>query len=126
MNHATGTRRPPVDDPRPVDVETMKTIADRLLAQESTRTADDLLTEIMMLRGFLQLLIPAVGELAAVRPVDDVRRAGAQGGLGEARRRLAHTTGHTVPVLLAEAQRLSRSVLALCAHLANLGVVAHA
>lgn len=98
----------------------MRAVADRLLAQGEASSAGDLLTEIMMLRGFVAQLVPAVGDLAAGRPGDDVWRAAAQGGLGEARRRLGHTTGHTVPVLLAEAQRLSRSVLALCTHLENL------
>ncbi|NDZ78385.1 hypothetical protein G3I19_07565 [Streptomyces sp. SID10853] len=120
MNHATGTRRPPKEDPRPIDAETMKAVADRLLAQGPAHTADDLLKEIMMLRGFVAQLVPEVGELAAARPVDDVWRAAAQAGVGEARRRLGHTTRHTAPVLLREAQRLSRSVLALCTHLENL------
>ncbi|MFJ3696897.1 DUF6415 family natural product biosynthesis protein [Streptomyces sp. NPDC090052] len=95
-------------------------MSNRLLAQGEAPSAGDLLTGIVMLRGFLALLVPEVGELAAARPVDDVWRGAAQAGLGEARRRLSHTTGHTVPVLLAEAQRLSRSVLALCTHLENL------
>ncbi|WP_406067348.1 DUF6415 family natural product biosynthesis protein [Streptomyces sp. NBC_01020] len=95
-------------------------MSNRLLAQGEAPSAGDLLTGIVMLRGFLALLVPAVGELAVARPVDDVWRGAAQAGLGEARRRLGHTTGHTVPVLLSEAQRLSRSVLALCTHLENL------
>ncbi|WP_250301148.1 DUF6415 family natural product biosynthesis protein [Streptomyces sp. NBC_01387] len=103
-----------------MDLETMRAVADRLLALEEAPSTDDLLTLVMMLRGFLALLIPEVRALAAGRPVDDVWRAAAQAGIGEARRRLNHTTGHRAPVLLAEAQRLSRSVLALCTHLENL------
>ncbi|MCX4728398.1 DUF6415 family natural product biosynthesis protein [Streptomyces sp. NBC_01306] len=120
MSELTVLPAAPGRDPRPLDFETMRAVADRLLAQGEVPQADGLLTEIMMLRGFLALLVPAVGELAVARPVDDVWRGAAQAGLGEARRRLSHTTGHTVPVLLAEEQRLSRSVLALCTHLENL------
>ncbi|WP_405911608.1 DUF6415 family natural product biosynthesis protein [Streptomyces sp. NBC_00963] len=120
MSELTVLPAAPGRDPRPLDFETMRAVADRLLAQGEVPQADGLLTEIMMLRGFLALLVPEVGELAAARPVDDVWRGAAQAGLGEARRRLGHTTGHTVPVLLSEAQRLSRSVLALCTHLENL------
>ncbi|WP_326694638.1 DUF6415 family natural product biosynthesis protein [Streptomyces sp. NBC_01766] len=120
MIHATATARPPTDAPLPLDLETMRAEAARLLALEEAPSADDLLTLIMMLRGFLALLVPEVRALAAGRPVDDVRRAAAQAGIGEARRRLNHTTGHRAPVLLAEAQRLARSVDALCTHLENL------
>ncbi|WP_405749518.1 DUF6415 family natural product biosynthesis protein [Streptomyces sp. NBC_01411] len=122
MIHATATTRPPKDSPPPLDLATMRAVADRLLAQGNAPSEGDLLTEITMLRGFLALLVPEVGELAAARPVDDVWRAAAQAGLGEARRRLDHTIGHTTPVLRREAQHLSRSVLALCGHLENLGV----
>ncbi|WP_371792871.1 DUF6415 family natural product biosynthesis protein [Streptomyces sp. NBC_01471] len=120
MIQATGAGAPLEDDLRPLDFETMRAIANRLLAQGQALSADDLLTEIMMLRGQLAVLVPAVSELAGTRPVDDVWRDAAQECVGTARRRITHTTGYTVPVLLTEIQGLARSVLALGTHLRNL------
>ncbi|WP_326694751.1 DUF6415 family natural product biosynthesis protein [Streptomyces sp. NBC_01766] len=121
MIHATATPRPSTDVARPMDLEQMRAVATRLLAAGEAPPADGLLAEIKVLRGFVAQLVPAVARLAAERPVNDGLGAAAWAGIGEARRRLGHTTGHTGPVLLAEAQRLSRSVVALCTHMESLG-----
>ncbi|MCX4550214.1 DUF6415 family natural product biosynthesis protein [Streptomyces sp. NBC_01267] len=111
----------PNRDPRPVDVETMRVITARLLGENAELPSlKELDTMCLQLRGHLMLLIPEVSELASQRPPEDELRATTAAGIGEARRRLSATQGYRLPVVLSYAQRLARSVDALCTHLENL------
>jgi len=108
-------------DQAPPDIETMRATAGRALAEEtSTGTVDTL---IPTLRGMVQLLIPDVEQLASRQPKDDIPRACALACCGEARMRLRLGDGETPAVRAAMAQRLARSVNALCDHYENLGGV---
>ncbi|MEV6791229.1 DUF6415 family natural product biosynthesis protein [Streptomyces sp. NPDC051320] len=123
MHESTVQPDHPARDPRPLDILTMRATAAEALADDADiPTLDHLQTLTWMLRGHLALLIPEVAVLACERPQDDVWRAAAQAGLGEARRRLEVTQGGQLPVVLRHAQHLARSVNALCTHLENLAV----
>jgi hypothetical protein len=65
--------------------------------------------------------IPEVEAIAAKLPEDDVPRYCALACVGEARIRLGLEPGHGLPAEIAHAQRLARSVIALCDHYENLG-----
>jgi hypothetical protein len=105
---------------------TMRTAARRLLAEDAEPpSVDELDTLTLQLRGFVMLLIPKV-EIAAGRlPKDDIPRACARACVGESRMRLNLEPGPTLPAGIAHAQRLSRSVNALCDHLENIGGAPH-
>ncbi|MGW0189021.1 DUF6415 family natural product biosynthesis protein [Streptomyces sp. NPDC003362] len=77
-------------------------------------------TLTLQLRGHLMLAIPVVEALADQLPEDDVPRACAHAGVMEARARLRLDPGHSLPRRVAHAQRLARSVNALCDHCENL------
>ncbi|MER5397568.1 DUF6415 family natural product biosynthesis protein [Streptomyces sp. NPDC002599] len=105
----------------PLDLETMRNTARRLLAEDAELpTSEELETLTLTLRGHMMLLVPEV-EIAAGRlPEDDVPRACALACIGEARMRLGTEPGPTLPAAVAHAQRLARSVNALCDHVVNL------
>ncbi|WP_155057071.1 DUF6415 family natural product biosynthesis protein [Streptomyces blattellae] len=106
----------------PVDLETMRAAARRLLAEDSELPMpDELDTITLQLRGHIMLTIPEVETAARKLPEDDVPRACALACIGEARMRLGLEPGRTLPAGIAHAQRLARSVAALCDHYENLG-----
>ncbi|WP_435210747.1 DUF6415 family natural product biosynthesis protein [Streptomyces sp. bgisy034] len=106
----------------PVDLETMRATALRLLAENAEPpTPDELETLTLTLRGMIMLAIPEVEISAGRLPEDDVPRACALACVGEARMRLNLEPGRPLPAGIAHAQRLARSVNALCDHLQNLG-----
>ncbi|HZF92092.1 DUF6415 family natural product biosynthesis protein [Streptomyces sp.] len=108
-------------DATPLDVEAMRTAARRLLVEDAELPSDDELdTLTLQLRGHLMLAIPVVEALAARLPEDDVPRACAHAGIGEARMRLGLEPRQALPARIAHAQRLARSVNALCDHYENL------
>ncbi|WP_405591250.1 DUF6415 family natural product biosynthesis protein [Streptomyces sp. NBC_01092] len=112
---------PPVAEALPLDLETMRETARRLLAPDAELpTTEELETLTLLLRGHMMLLIPAVEDAARPLPEDDVPRACALACVGEARMRLGLEPGRTLPAGIAHAQRLSRSVNALCDHVVNL------
>lgn len=109
-------------DRRPLDVATMRAAARRLLAEDAELpTAEGLETLTLQLRGHVMVAVPEVETAALARPEDDVPRACALACIGEARARLGTEPGGTLPVGIAHAQRLARSVNALCDHIENLG-----
>ncbi|MER6976932.1 DUF6415 family natural product biosynthesis protein [Streptomyces carpinensis] len=116
------TAHPPTGvDRLPLDLETMRATARRLLGGEAQLpTGEGLDTHVLALRGHLELLVPVV-EAATLRlPKDHVPRACALACVGEARMRLRLGDGATESVRLAVAVKLARSVNALADHTENL------
>jgi hypothetical protein len=99
----------------------MRKSARRLLAEDSEPpTAEELDTLTLLLRGHVMVAVPDVETLAQGLSEDDVPRACALACVGEARMRLNLEPGHGLPAGIAHAQRLARSVNALCDHYENL------
>ena len=110
------------DAESPVDVALMRAAARRLLAEDAEPPgAEELDTLTLQLRGHIMLLIPEVESAALRLPDDDVPRACAMACIGESRMRLSLEPGHNPSAGIAHAQRLARSVNALCDHLENIG-----
>ncbi|MFR9796340.1 DUF6415 family natural product biosynthesis protein [Streptomyces sp. MS06] len=100
----------------------MRATARRLLAADAEPPSpQELRTLLLLLRGHLMVAVPEVEAAAAGLPRDDVPRACALACVGEARIRLGLEPGHPLPARIAHAQRLARSVNALCDHFENLG-----
>ncbi|MFF2933529.1 DUF6415 family natural product biosynthesis protein [Streptomyces mirabilis] len=109
---------------RPVDIATMRASARRLLAEGAELPSfGELETLTLLLRGHIMLLIPEVEKAAGPLPEDDIPRACALACIGESRMRLNLEPGRALPAGIAHAQRLARSVNALCDHFENLPVV---
>jgi hypothetical protein len=105
----------------PLDTTLMRAAARRLLAEDAESPSDEELdTLTLQLRGHLMLAIPVVEALADRLPEDDVPRACAHAGVMEARTRLGLEPRQALPARIAHAQRLARSVNALCDHYENL------
>ncbi|WP_339128810.1 DUF6415 family natural product biosynthesis protein [Streptomyces sp. f51] len=106
--------------PLPPDIETMRTSA-RLLLADDGQVPEDLHTLALMLTGHINVLIPAVEKATRGLPRNDIPRACAMACIGEAGIRLRigwpedlATVQHSV------AMKLARSVNALCDHYENL------
>lgn len=107
---------------RPLDVETMRTTARRLLGEDpELPDAEELESLVLTLRVMIMLAIPEVVALAHALPCDDVPAVCARIGIGEARARLSMAARPGLPAGLAHARRLSRSVVALADHYEGLG-----
>lgn len=105
----------------PLGIETMRVAARRLLAEDAEPpTLDELATLTLQLRGHITVAVPEVEAAAGRLPEGDVPRACALACVGEARMRLGLEPGPTLPAGIAHAQRLARSVNALCDHHENL------
>jgi hypothetical protein len=105
----------------PLDVQVMRAAARSLLAEDADLSSDEeseILT--LQLRGHLALAIPVVEALADRFPEDDVPSACAYSAVMEARTRLGLEPRRSVAGRVAHAQRLARSVNALCDHYENL------
>ncbi len=102
----------------PVDIGTMRATARCALTE--TLSEDDLDTLTLTLRGHMQLLVPEVEAIAEREPKDSAPRYCARACVAEARRKLRIGDGCTPAVRVAVAQRLARSVNALCDHYENL------
>jgi hypothetical protein len=117
--HPTSTAEAPA---LPLDIETMRASAHRLLAEDAELpSAEELETLTLSLRGMIMLAVPEVETAAGRLPRDAVPRACALACVGEARMRLDLEPGHGLPAGIAHAQRLARSVNALCDHLEKSG-----
>jgi uncharacterized protein DUF6415 len=113
----------PEGDERQLDIATMREGANQVLANNAPLPNwDDLHTITLQLRGHLMLLVPEIEDLTGRLPDDAVPRTVARAGAGEARRRLDEMPGPNLPRAVAHAQRLARSVEALCTHLERLAV----
>ncbi|MER7793851.1 DUF6415 family natural product biosynthesis protein [Streptomyces sp. NPDC097640] len=120
---ATSTTRPPTGeerDQRPLDIQAMRAGAHRLLAEDPKPSVEELGTVALRLREHIVLAVPEVEEMAGRLPHDDTRRACARACIGEARMRMRLKPGATPAARIARAQRLARSVNALCDHYENL------
>lgn len=105
----------------PLDIEMMRSTARRLLAEDAEPpTPNELETLTLQLRGHIMVAIPDVEAAARRLPEDDVPRACALACVCEARMRLGLEPGRALPTGIAHAQRLARSVNALCDHYENL------
>jgi hypothetical protein len=121
---ATSTTRPPTSEERdqhPLDIQTMRTSAHGLLAEDPKLSVEELKTLTLQLRGHIMAAVPEVEQMAGKLPKDDTRRACARACIGEARMRMRLEPGATLPARIAHAQRLARSVNALCDHYENFG-----
>ncbi|MFI6285529.1 DUF6415 family natural product biosynthesis protein [Streptomyces sp. NPDC051018] len=95
--------------------------ARRLLSEDAEPpTAEELQDLTMRLRGYLMILIPEAERATAGLGWGDVPRACALAGVGEARRVLSSGARPGYPASIAHAQRIARSVSALCDHIENL------
>ncbi|MGO4420515.1 DUF6415 family natural product biosynthesis protein [Streptomyces sp. MCAF7] len=121
-NIATNTTRPPTSeerDQRPLDIQTMRTSAHRLLAEDPKLSVEELKTLTLQLRRHIVVAVLEVEQRVGKLPKDDTRRACAWACIGEARMRMRLEPGATLPDRIADAQRLARSVNALCDHYEN-------
>lgn len=110
-------------DSLPLDRETMRTAAARLLAPDAEPPSyDELETLRLLYRGNIMLLIPEVEKAAQGLSKDDAPHACAMACIGEGRIRLDLQPGAGLPAQIAHAQHLARAVNALLDHLENLKV----
>ncbi|MFH8716239.1 DUF6415 family natural product biosynthesis protein [Streptomyces zaomyceticus] len=107
----------------PLDVQTMRATALRLLGDDAERLPlEELDSLTQALRGMLMLLLPEVTAAADRHPKGDMPRVCALVGVEEAWRRLrTRSVPAASPWALRHAQRLARSVMALTDHYVNLG-----
>jgi hypothetical protein len=104
----------------PLDLETMRTCAYRLLAEGAKAPSPEELEILtLQLRGHIMVAVPEVEAAVPALPEDDVPRACSLFCIGEARLRLNAEPGRTRAARIADAQRLARSVRALCDHYEN-------
>ncbi len=112
-------------DTAPPDIAMMRETVNRLLDPDATPealppTAGEVGTLALLVRGYLDLLIPEVGQRAVRLPKDSIPRYCALACLGEARGRLRAMPSPVPGGALAHARRLARTLNALCDHYENL------
>ncbi|WP_179023757.1 DUF6415 family natural product biosynthesis protein [Streptomyces sp. IMTB 2501] len=101
----------------PLDLETTRACAARVLATDTEAPhPEELETLTLQLRGHIVVAIPEVETAALALPEDGVPRVCALFCVGEARLRLSAEPGRHLSARIAHAQRLARSVRALCDH----------
>ncbi len=123
MTHRTGPTSTAAELERaPLDLDTMRANARRLLAPDAQPIAPERLdTLVQTLRGHIELMIPEVEAACLGLPNDDVPKACALAGVREARMRLRLGMGDdNEPVRMSVAMKLARSVNGLCDHHENL------
>ncbi|MFH9005443.1 DUF6415 family natural product biosynthesis protein [Streptomyces afghaniensis] len=104
----------------PLDLETMRACANRMLADNADKLSPDVLETLMLqLRGHLVLAVSDVERGVQALPEDSVARVCALFCIGEARLRLSAQPSRTPSARTAHTQRLARSVRALCDHYEN-------
>jgi hypothetical protein len=117
----TLNRAPAQQDRLPLDVAAMRTAAAKLFGEDAVLPRWEVVQSLAHLcRCDILLLIPAVEDLAARRPKNDVRARSALADVVEARRCLDEIEAVGLAGEVERAQRLARSVLALCDHLETL------
>ncbi|UUN27042.1 DUF6415 family natural product biosynthesis protein [Streptomyces sp. FIT100] len=102
----------------PLDIATIRATAQSVLMLGDTRPG--LADRADAMRGNVEQLVPAVRALIARLPSGDAPARVARIGVDEAWRRLYTTRGFGPDAAHRHAQRLARSVLALCDHYENL------
>lgn len=114
-------RAPAQWDQRPLDVASMRTAAAKLFGEEAVLPRWEVVQSLAhFYRRDILLLIPAVVDLADRQPTNDVRARSALADVDEARLRLDEIEAIGLAGEVERAQRLARSVLALCDHLETL------
>jgi hypothetical protein len=114
----TMNRSPAPHDQRTLDLAAMRTATVELLGGDAVLPRWEVVQSLAHLyRRDILLLIPAVEDLAARQPKDDVRASVALAAVGEARRRLDEIEAIGLGGEVERTRRLGRSVLALCDHL---------
>ncbi|WP_405905667.1 MULTISPECIES: DUF6415 family natural product biosynthesis protein [unclassified Streptomyces] len=104
-------------DVQPPSISSMRLAAAELLGEDAPLPRyEEVQTLTHRYRGNLMLLIPAVEDLSHRLPDDDALARVALVGIGEARRRMDEIEGVGLVSEVKRAQRLGRSVLALCDH----------
>ncbi|WP_329051479.1 DUF6415 family natural product biosynthesis protein [Streptomyces violaceus] len=112
---------PPVSKAAPpLDLETMRASADRLLANNAeVPSPEKLETLTLQLHGHLMLAVPEVESAVLALSEESVARVCALFCVGEARLQLSAQPGRSLSARVAHAQRLARSVRRLCGHYEN-------
>ncbi|MBV7697726.1 DUF6415 family natural product biosynthesis protein [Streptomyces sp. TRM70350] len=101
----------------PIDIQTMRATAHRLLADDAEPPSHEELEALtLQLRGHLMLAVPEVETATLAAPADAGIRVAASACIGEARHLLGVEPGRSLPAGIAHAQGLARSVHALCRH----------
>lgn len=108
----------------PLDIETMRESARRLLAGDAIQPGpDELDTLTLTLRGHMELLAPEVEAVAGREPKDSIPRYCALACVGEARGKLRAGQGAGADGGVTYTRKLARSLNALCDHWENLNGV---
>ncbi|MEJ8657453.1 DUF6415 family natural product biosynthesis protein [Streptomyces sp. MS1.AVA.4] len=120
MKHDTAHRAlgPQAADREPMDLATMRESARRVMGMSEMQPQLNELAD--RLRDHVQLLVPEIRALIAGLPADDGSAGVARIGVDEAWRRLHTSRGFGPDAAYQHAQRLARSVAALCDHYENL------
>ncbi|MFH9006585.1 DUF6415 family natural product biosynthesis protein [Streptomyces afghaniensis] len=110
----------PATEALPLDLDTMRACVDSLLREDAEDLTEAQLERLtLQLRGHIMLAMPEIEVPASVSSEDSAARVCAFFCLGEAQLRLNAEPGRCVSARIAHAQRLARSVSALCAHYEN-------
>lgn len=110
------------EEAAPPDLLVMRTTARLLLAPDAPmHDAEGLETLVLALRGHIALMLPEVEAGAQRLDHDEVMHWCALACVGEAQRKLRAEPGPGHGGQLAYAQKLARSLNALCDHFLNLG-----
>ncbi|WP_175647247.1 DUF6415 family natural product biosynthesis protein [Streptomyces cyaneochromogenes] len=120
---ATPTTRPPAEaEAPPLDVETIRKTARRLLTDDADPLTPEAPTPLaVLLRDHIRQLNPEAKAAIPGLPQDDVPKMCAQACLGETQMRLRLGNGDTAAVRPAVTTKPARSVNALYNHRVNLG-----
>lgn len=122
MEQGTAPSREPGAGPKTLDLALMRETSDEVLPEDRMVLPrhSDLERITRILRAHLALLIPEVSALADVQPRGDAPAQVACYGVQEAEQRLDEIEGIGLLSAYRHAQRLARSVRALCDHYENL------
>lgn len=113
-------------DAQPVDLAVMRETVEQLLNPDAQPdvmppSAAELAALTMLLRGYLQLMVPEVARKAGRLPKASIPRYCAEACIGEARGKLRADPGPGLGGALAYARRLARVLGALCDHYEKTG-----
>lgn len=113
-HHTHEARHPALEETEPPHIATMRATAARALTE--VLAGDELETVAETLRGHIRVLIPEVEFAAARQPRESTDAICARAGVGEARMKLGLGGADIEAVRVSVAQKLARSVVALCNH----------
>lgn len=116
----TQVRDAAAGDLRPLDIPTMKETARLVLMPAERPDVADVGEATAMMRGHIELLVPAIRSLIRARPSGDTAAAVASIGADEAWRRLHTTPGFGPDAARRHARKMALSVCSLCDHYTHL------